>query len=111
MAKEYVHEELGKEVVAIAGNYAAEREERLAVKGREVLYVVGRAMFDTTCCGVGGCGYAFVPGYILSWKKGESVEGRPVSEVEPIEDLKLRSQIEERIKKSALVQQVQFLEG
>jgi hypothetical protein len=39
-------------------------------------------MYDA-CCGVGGCAFALVPGFIVRWKQ-EAKDGLPVSEVEPI---------------------------
>jgi len=53
-------------------------------RGKEFLYVVGMAIVDNACCGRGGCRFLNVPGYIVSWKGGESMDGLPVSEVEPI---------------------------
>ncbi len=54
-------------------------------RGKEVLYLVGTAVIEASCCGTGGCGFIKVPGYIRKWKKGRNENGRPVSEVERID--------------------------
>ncbi|HSJ56959.1 MAG TPA: hypothetical protein VLC95_07245 [Anaerolineae bacterium] len=108
-SEEYVHRPLGQEVTAIGGHYLLVKEVRLAFEGREVLYVVGHAAFDTTCCGVGGCAYALVPGFVLRWKEKTSQDGPGVSEVEPVRDTRVQQEIEWLIQKQEIVQQVVFL--
>ncbi|MHC1585287.1 MAG: hypothetical protein ACXQS7_03355, partial [Candidatus Syntropharchaeia archaeon] len=90
---EYTHTELDEDVKTISGYYIPEKEERLEYNKKEVLYVVGQGMIDSSCCGVGGCRYALIPGYIVNWKKKRNEEGFPVSEVEPISDKKEQEEI------------------
>jgi hypothetical protein len=104
----YVHQPLGREVEAIAGHYVLEKELRLKVQGREVLCLIGYAVFDTACCGAGGCGYSVVPGFVRQWKSGKTPAGEAVSEVEPVEDETMRSEIELRLKREEQVHQVNF---
>jgi len=104
----YIHPELGQEITAIGGHYALVKEARLPFRGREVLYLVGYGIFDTTCCGTGGCTYALVPGSILDWKNETNADGLAVSLVEPIRDETIRREIRQLIKKQELVQQVRF---
>jgi hypothetical protein len=106
--QEYVHQELNQEVTAIGGWYVLAKEERLPFQGREVLYLVGHAAFDTSCCGAGGCAYALVPGFILSWREGENEEGFAVSQVEAIDDKGVQEEIRRLIEQRELVHQVQF---
>ncbi|OPX40578.1 MAG: hypothetical protein B1H13_06775 [Desulfobacteraceae bacterium 4484_190.3] len=82
--EQYIHQELEKEVKSISGSYTLVEEEHLIYRGREVLYVVGFAMVDSSCCGVGGCRFINIPGYVVSWKREKDVSGLPVSEIEPI---------------------------
>jgi hypothetical protein len=82
----HVHQELNQEITAIGGHYVLTREVRLPFHGREVLYLVGCAVVDTSCCGAGGCAYALVPGFILEWKSQTDGDGLAVSQVEPIRD-------------------------
>ncbi len=105
----FVHEPLDTEIQAIAGHYVLTREVRLPWNDRELLYLVGHAIFDTSCCGMGGCGYAIVPGYVLRWKHGEDGRGRPVSEVEAVGDEEDRRQLVAHIKREESLPQVQFL--
>ncbi|MBI5118649.1 hypothetical protein HZA56_19440 [Candidatus Poribacteria bacterium] len=108
MIRTYTHIQLNEEVQAIGGHYSLEKEVRLPYNGREVLYIVGTGIIDSSCCGMGGCHYAVVPGYILKWKSGVNPDKLPVTEVEPIRDEKSRREITELIKKTELVQVVDF---
>ncbi len=109
MAQEYVHAALNEEVTAIGGHYVLVKEVRLPFRGHEVLYLVGHAAFDTSCCGVGGCGYALVPGIITGWKSGTNEAGLAVSRVEPIHDPGLQEQLRALIEAEEVVHQVRFL--
>jgi hypothetical protein len=91
--KRYTHEELHSEVTSISGGYSYVMEELLSYKGRDVLCVVGEGHVDNSCCGVGGCIFIDIPGYVLSLKNGKNESGLDVSEVEPIVDLDEKSEI------------------
>ena len=94
MRIKYTHLELDKEVVAsMAGYYIPQKEVRLKYDGLEVLYVVGRAVIESSCCGTGNWAYAIVPGYIANWQTLRNEDGLPVTEVEPIRDEKARENI------------------
>lgn len=108
MASFYVHRPLGETVEAIGGSYRLVREERLPFEGGEVLYLVGHALFDTTCCGVGGCGYALVQGVVVRWRAMTSADGLPMTEVEPIADEALRDRLRRTLLEREKVQQVTF---
>ncbi len=105
----YTHEPLDEEVTSIAGHYELKREVRLAHRGGEVLYVLGHALFDTSCCGAGGCGYAIVPGVLLGWHSGEDERGRPQSEVRPVTDPEAQAEIRDVILRREGSIQVRFL--
>ncbi len=109
MSREYIHEELGREIESIAGHYMMEQEVRTSFKGRELFYVLGYGIIDSSCCGEGGCRYALVPGYILEWKTASDEAGRKISEVEPVSDNESRREIEKLIRDKESVQQVNFL--
>lgn len=109
MTKQYIHQEMNREVTAIGGHYVLVKEARLLFQGREVLYIVGHAAFDTSCCGAGGCAYALVPGYILRWKTRRNEDGLVVSEVEPVDDPGVRERLRAFIEKEEVVHQVRFL--
>jgi hypothetical protein len=104
----YTHKKLNQEVRAIGGHYALIKEERISVKGQSVLYLMGYAVFDTTCCGTGGCVYALVPGTVSRWKYDRNGSREAVSELEPIDDPKLKKEITRVLIKRESVLQVQF---
>ncbi len=106
--RDHTHLQLNQEVTAIGGHYVLTKEESIPYNGRKVLYVLGYAMFDTTCCGSGGCSYAIVPGFIENWKIKKNEEGSPISEVEPITDPNIQKEIRLLIEKRETVTQVNF---
>lgn len=107
MFKTYTHA-LKEEVLSISGWYQLEKEERLEYHGREILYVVGQGVVDASCCGYGGCRYAVVPGFIVSWKSSTEADGPPTSMVEPVREQALRDEIRRLIEQREGVSQVQF---
>lgn len=108
MTSEYIHQELGEDVHALAGYYTPLKEVRLGYNGREVLYVIGISNVENACCGGGTCGYAIVPGFIVGWKAGTNEAGLPVSEVEPIADEAVRREISRKIKETENVFNIDF---
>lgn len=105
--REYTHE-LNREVRSISGGYELEREGKFEIHGKEVLYVVGNAIMDSSCCGVWGCRYALVPGYVKKFKTRQDEQGLWISEVEPVIDGATRQKITQLLEEKELVQQVQF---
>ena len=106
---EYIHQELNQEINAIGGEYILVKEVRLPFEGRETLYIVGHAVFDSTCCGVSGCAFALVPGFILQWRGKQNTEGLYISEVEPIRSETTQIHIRALILEKEFAHQVQFL--
>jgi hypothetical protein len=105
----HIHQELNEEITAIGGAYTLVKEVRLPFEGREILYIVGHAAFDSTCCGVSGCAYALVPGFILDWKANYNTNGLPVSQVESVQTEAAQASIRKLIFEQEIVHQVQFL--
>ncbi|MCD6561697.1 MAG: hypothetical protein J7L16_08070 [Deltaproteobacteria bacterium] len=106
--QDFVHYELDQEITAIGGHYIIMKEVRLPFHGRDVLYLSGCGIFDTTCCGSGGCCYAIVPGFILNWKYKQNNKGLPVTMVEPINKKEVQDEIRGLIKKRENIQQINF---
>jgi hypothetical protein len=104
----YTHARLNDEVHSIAGYYCPEKEGRLQYNGREVLYVVGQATVDNSCCANGCWEYALVPGYVLHWQNDIDEAGQPTSQVEPVSDSAAQEAIRKMIRESACVSQVNF---
>ena len=104
----YVHPDLNQEITAIGGHYVLAKEARLPFHGREILYLVGHAVFDTSCCGPGGCAYALVPGLVQSWQSSRTEEGLAISQVEPVRESDTQNEIRSLIEQMETVQQVVF---
>lgn len=91
--RQFAHQKLGEDYGGIAGYYTPLKEVRLEYRGREVLYIVGRAVIESSCCGTGNWPYALVPGYIMEWRHGQNQNGLPVTDVELIEDPEIRKDL------------------
>jgi hypothetical protein len=105
----HIHQDPDQEVRSIAGYYKVLEEGRLALDGREVLYIVEIAHVETSCCGSGGIGFILIPGYIISWKSCRDEAGLCVSEVERIVDPEIRKRISGLLKKQyPYIHQVSF---
>ncbi len=104
----HIHHTLGQDIESIAGHYSLEKEGQLPYNGRQVYYYTGCGIIDTSCCGTGGCGFAFVVGYIANWKNGKTDEGNDTSDIEPVTDNEEKQNIRKRLLESAHVQQVNF---
>ena len=107
--QDFTHPQLGQEVTAIGGHYVFGKEIRLPFHRREVLYFVGYAVLDSTCCGVGGVAYVMVAGFIKQWKYKKNQNECFVSQIEPIGDPALQKELREAIQKREMVYQVTFI--
>ncbi|MDY6795987.1 MAG: hypothetical protein SWK76_12050 [Actinomycetota bacterium] len=106
---EHVHQSLNEEIRSVAGYYIVLEEGVLKYNGREVLFLVQAAEIDTSCCGSGGMGYIYVPGYLQSLKSYKNDSGLWVSEVERIKDEDERREIEGLLRdRYPVFQQVSF---
>jgi hypothetical protein len=105
---EYVHQGLNRQITAIGGHYILVKEARLPFHGREILYLVGNAAFDTSCCGPGGCAYALVPGFVTGWHSSQTEDGLAISQLEPISDADTQNEIRRLLERLEIIQQVIF---
>ncbi len=105
---EYTHLKLDEDLYAPAGYYTPEKEVRLKYDNREVLYVVGQAAMESSCCGIGRWIYVIVPGYIVNWQHKTNQAGLPVTEVESISDKATRENIRQIIREAESVPQIEF---
>ncbi len=104
----YTHPELGEEIEAISGHYSIEKEAQITYKGRQVCYSTGYSVIDTSCCGPGGCGFAFVVGYIMNWKNGKNNNGTYTSDIEPISNNEEKQELRKLLTQLLHVLQVNF---
>ncbi|MDY6789901.1 MAG: hypothetical protein SWH54_01415 [Thermodesulfobacteriota bacterium] len=107
---EYIHQTTDNEheIQSISGHYTIEKELRLKYCGNIVLCVIGTGIIDSSCCGMGGCRYALVPGYIVKWKEKANSTGLMVSQVEPVAEENSKKKISKTLKEQELVTQVNF---
>ena len=104
----FVHFDLGKDIpTGIAGYYTPEKEVRLPYNGREVLYIVGNAVLESSCCGTGKWVYAAVPGYVVRWHISHE-QGCATSIVRPITGKRERDEIRKIIEDRELAEIIQF---
>ena len=108
MAIKYVHQELNQDVYFPAGCYTPHKEVRLKHSDREILYVIGHASIEASCCGCANWGYAVVPGYIINWQSEKNEAGAPVSEIESISEDTVRKDIRDTIRESENIHAVEF---
>lgn len=108
MALNYVHQELDQEVYSPAGFYTPRKEVRLKHNNREVLYVIGQVVVESSCCGAANWAYALVPGYIVNWQNDRNEADLPVSEIEAISDEAVRKDIREIIQETENAQAIEF---
>ncbi|MGD9228098.1 MAG: hypothetical protein PVF26_16440 [Desulfobacterales bacterium] len=106
--KDYIHPVLNEEIRTISGHYVLSEEKRLPFNDRQVLYFIGCAVMDSSCCGPGGCAYALVPGYIRQWKYKLNAGNLSVTQVEPIRKQGDRQALRQLIQVKEGVRQVNF---
>ena len=106
--RDFVHPELGSEVTTIGGHYVFCKEIRLPFNGRELLYYIGYAVLDSSCCGVGGCAYVLVAGFVKQWKYKTNQDGSCISKMNPIRNQLVQKDIRKLIEKKEMVFQVTF---
>lgn len=70
-------DELGTEVQAPWGYYQPEEQGTLDYGGRPVLYTLGSACIEASCCGKGSWDYARVEGYVVTGAPGAGARGAP----------------------------------
>ena len=105
---DHVHYELNREIRAIGGHYAFVKETTLPYGDQAVLYYVGCAVMDSTCCGMGGIAFARVAGYIRDLKYKTDRSGTPISRIQPILDEASRIHIRTVLQETESVIQVDF---
>jgi len=107
---EYIHPELNKRIEFFGGGYSFIEEGKFVYRGKEVLYSVGIANIEASCCGTRGCAFIKVPGYVLSWKKRVDERGQVFSEVARIDDEESQREIRKMLEeKYPGFSQIEFL--
>lgn len=108
MIVEHLHQPLDQEITAIGGHYVVTDEVRFPFDGREILYLKGYALMDTSCCGLRGCAFVHVKGFVIGWKTGMNPEGLEISQIELIADERMQRRIRKLLQTKEVFHQVQF---
>jgi hypothetical protein len=82
----YVPEDLGNEVAAPSGYYQPLEESFLDYDGKRVLYILGTACIEASCCGIGNWAYLRVEGYVVEGDSSLGEDNGRYDEIETIED-------------------------
>jgi hypothetical protein len=104
----YFHKELGTEIRSISGYLSYLEENRLSFQGRDVLYLVDIGIFDSSCCGPGGCQFIEITGYITSWKRERDRRGNFISQIDPIDSEEDQKEIKAELTKLYPSSQMSF---
>jgi hypothetical protein len=102
------HPELNCEITAIGGYYLFLKEESIPYQNKTILYWVGCAVFNSTCCGSGGISFARVPGFLHRGRYKTDSSGVQVSLIEPISNSLEQEKIRKIIQEKEMVHQVEF---
>lgn len=105
---DFVHPVLNEEIDAIGGYYMFTKENLMEHPHGNILYLIGFAATDTSCCGAGGCGYAVVAGHVQELHSCLSKEGRYISEVTPVDEQD-HAEITRALRMKEGISQVHFL--
>ena len=105
---DHVHYELNHEIRAIGGHYYFLKEGNFLFRDQTILYYVGCAMMDSTCCGEVGVAFARVPGYIRDFRYKTDKSGAPISRIEPILDADSQIHISTVLRETESVSQIEF---
>jgi hypothetical protein len=88
--------DFGSEVQAPWGYYQALEEATIDYAGRPVLYTLGSACIEASCCGKGSWNYARVEGYVVEGvsvpASGSASDAGPM-EIETVEDVEAKAAI------------------
>jgi hypothetical protein len=82
----YTREDLGQEIEAPSGYYQPMQEAWLEVQGRKLLYVLGTACIEASCCGVGSWSYLRVEGYAAEDDSAPTLPERGPFSIDTVEE-------------------------
>lgn len=97
VTKEYHHHGLGEEVHGPGWNYVVTSEERITVAGRDLFYIIAKAVVGSACIGSAQLFLIVIPGFIVTWHEHNNSKGIAVSIVEPVADVTDKREVQERI--------------
>lgn len=108
--REFEHPELYTQIESISGHYEYVRESTVEIGGRTLLYLKGYSVTDSSCCGVGGCIFYSIPGYVVKLNHAGTDRGTRISLVEPVTDENDREEIRKYFADSGTRPQILFVD-
>lgn len=108
--KEFTHPRLNEPVESISGHYEYIEESTVKEGSRTLLFLTGYSITDRSCCGTGGCGFIFIPGYIVKLHHQSNDKGDMVSTVAPVPAGEKREEIKQLFQHSELHRQIIFMD-
>ena len=97
MKIEFTHPELDQEVQTFTGYYVPVEEHVVPYNEREVIYILGHACIEASCCGSASWTYIQVVGFLLRKHIRGGKGTLPVSEIEIIQDEEDRDTIRQSL--------------
>ena len=82
----YVPDEFGNEVAAPSGYYQPLEQGSIDYDGKRLLYTLGIACVEASCCGIGSWNYLRVEGYVVENDSSQNQSDAKDIEIETIED-------------------------
>lgn len=101
---------MNEPVESISGHYEYIEESTVKAGSRILLYFIGFSITDRSCCGTGGCGFIFIPGYIVKLHHQANEKGNMISTVEPVPAGEERDAIKLLFQHSELHRQIIFMD-
>jgi len=89
----YVPDDFGNEVAAPSGYYQPLEEGFLDYEGKRLLYTLGTACIEASCCGRGSWNYLRVEGYVVEDDAADRQAGGQPLEIDTIEDANERAEL------------------
>ncbi len=92
----------------VNGSYHLHCIKQLQVQEREILYCLGDAELDNSCCGLIGISYALVVGEIVAQTVRKTPDGNSVSLIRQIQDMPLERSIRAALLERENISDVNF---
>ena len=89
----YSPDDLGSEIVAPSGYYQPFEEGFLDYEGKQLLYTLGSACIEASCCGKGSWSYARVEGYVVGDTPPRARGDGGAIEIDTVEDVEEKTAI------------------
>lgn len=110
MKVEFIHFPLPKRIETISGYYELIEEKIIKISGEDLLIYHGYGVVDNSCCGVGGCEFILVIGFVVEYKASSKNRGLVTSTIREIQD-ELKEDIKNKIKRLYPYSQIVFWKG